>query len=683
MENLHKDYREHGTPPGGETAGLSPEEIRALIQENENLRQELRIRDNDILSHDQVFDSIVSGTLHVILVMSVTTFHAEFITSNLENALGVQTGEALEDVRRISPAFEDIEKYDRREETFIHRTNGSRRQYLIYVIHLPYGRSDRVAVVLLCTSNAAKGDLEEMMLQQTQDINRAAGYFLASMSHDFRVPISSISGFVMLLMKNAENPSKVREYAHRIGVACQEIMGTVDQILDMSRIGSGDLNMESEEFGLGLMLEEVSTIFSSLANARNQKFVFSTKGIEHDIVLGDRSRIMEMLRGVLSNAVKFTPSGGKVELTVTGTPDREGREVALTFEVRDTGIGMDRESVESYFRSEPSEDVRSEPGRGTGIWLTRKLVSMMGGTIYVQSLPGEGTIIWIRLRLSMVNGSDPDFWNQRGIHRMLIVNSNLQEGARIRNLMESAGVEALSISSGYGTVKMIEQSSAEEMGFDLILLDEDIQDLEWREVLGNLRAMSWIKMPVIFLMSGRTSMAREIEGTGVSHVLQKPFYFSALHRLAEQAFEERKDAGQADDQTDDYSLEGLRFLAAEDNAMNADLLKELLEMSGARCEIARNGRAALAMFSNSRPGYYDAILMDIQMPVMDGCTAASAIRSLDREDAKTIQIYAMTAGTLEEDVARSFEAGMNAHIPKPVDIHVIKNHIRRKKDIRS
>ena len=177
MENLHKDYREHGTPPGGETAELSPEEIRALIQENENLRQELRIRDNDILSHDQVFDSIVSGTLHVILVMSVTTFHAEFITSNLENALGVQTGEALEDVRRISPAFEDIEKYDRREETFIHRTNGSRRQYLIYVIHLPYGRSDRVAVVLLCTSNAAKGDLEEMMLQQTQDINRAAGYF--------------------------------------------------------------------------------------------------------------------------------------------------------------------------------------------------------------------------------------------------------------------------------------------------------------------------------------------------------------------------------------------------------------------------------------------------------------------------------------------------------------------------
>lgn len=683
MENLHKDYREHGTPPGGETAGLSPEEIRALIQENENLRQELRIRDNDILSHDQVFDSIVSGTLHVILVMSVTTFHAEFITSNLENALGVQTGEALEDVRRISPVFEDIEKYDRREETFIHRTNGSRRQYLIYVIHLPYGRSDRVAVVLLCTSNAAKGDLEEMMLQQTQDINRAAGYFLASMSHDFRVPISSISGFVMLLMKNAENPSKVREYAHRIGVACQEIMGTVDQILDMSRIGSGDLSMESEEFGLGLMLEEVSTIFSSLANARNQKFVFSSKGIEHDIVLGDRSRIMEMLRGVLSNAVKFTPPGGRVELTVTGTPDREGREVALTFEVRDTGIGMDRESVESYFRSDPSEDVRSEPGRGTGIWLTRKLVSMMGGTVSVQSLPGEGTIIWIRLRLSMVNGSDPDFWNQRGIHRMLIVNSNLQEGARIRNLMESAGVEALSISSGYGTVKMIEQSSVEDMGFDLILLDEGIEDLEWREVLANLRAMSWIKMPVIFLMSGRTSMAGEIEGTGVSHVLQKPFYFSALHKLVEKAFEERKDAGQADDQAEDYSLEGLRFLAAEDNAMNADLLKELLEMSGARCEIARNGRAALAMFSNSRPGYYDAILMDIQMPVMDGCTAASAIRSLDREDAKTIQIYAMTAGTLEEDVARSFEAGMNAHIPKPVDIHVIKNHIRRKKDIRS
>ena len=325
---------------------LTLDEICALAEENARLRQELRIRDNDILSHDQVFDSIVSGTLHVIIVMSVTTYKAEFITSNIDIALGISRSEAMEDVRNISHVFDNIEDYNRLEEVFIHRKNGARRLYLTYVIHLPYGRSDRVAVVLLCKSNIAKTDLEEMMIQQTQDANRAAGYFLASMSHDFRVPINSISGMVMLLMKNADNPAKVMEYAHRIGVACHEILTTVDQILDMSRLETSEAELASEEFGLGLVLEEVSSITSSLAKARDQKFVFSAAGIEHDIVLGDRDRITEILRGILSNAVKYTPPGGRVELTVTGVPDENNENVSLIFEVRDTGIGMEREQMQ-------------------------------------------------------------------------------------------------------------------------------------------------------------------------------------------------------------------------------------------------------------------------------------------------------------------------------------------------
>ena len=169
---------------------MTAQQIRTLMKENDRLRQELRVRDNDILSHDQVFDSIVSGTLHVILVMSVTRFTAEFVTSNVETAFGINRAAVMEDVRRIGHSFDDIEKYNGKEETFIHQTNGARRQYLVYVIHLPYGRSDRVAVVLLCRSNAAKGDLEEMMLRQTEDVNRAAGYFLASLSQEFHMPIN-------------------------------------------------------------------------------------------------------------------------------------------------------------------------------------------------------------------------------------------------------------------------------------------------------------------------------------------------------------------------------------------------------------------------------------------------------------------------------------------------------------
>ena len=655
---------------------MSMEDIYALAEENVRLKEELRIRDNDILSHDQVFDSIVAGTLHLILVMSVSTFEAEFVTSNIETSLGISRAEAMKDVRCIGHIFNEIERYNGKEEIFIHRGNGARRQFLVYVIHLPYGRSDRVAVVLLCKSNAARGDLEEMMIQQTQDANRAAGYFLASMSHDFRVPINSISGLVMLLMKNVGNPVKVMEYAHRIGMACQEILTTVDQILDMSRIETTETKLAEEEFGLGLMLEEISAIISSLAKAQDQKYVFTARGIEHDIVLGDKGRIMEMLRGVLSNAVKFTPPGGRVELTVSGVPDEKDGTVALIFEVRDTGIGMEKEQVQKYFRDDIPETAESELGRGTGIWLTRRLVSMMGGSISCQSLPGEGTIIWIRLKLRMVNSGAVDFWKKHGIHRMLVVNNNLQEAARIRNLMEAAGVDAASISSGYGTVKMVESAGVAENEYDLILLDEGLQDMDWRDVVTNVRRMSWIRMPHIFLMSSRHIHDEERMGAGVSHILSKPFYVSALHRLVEQVCEVSGE-GMDDSDDDGHSMTGLRFLAAEDNTINADMLKDLLEVSGARCEIAGNGRAALAMFSNSKPGFYDVILMDLQMPVMDGYAAATAIRALDREDAKTVPIIAMTANTYEEDLNRTFEAGMDAHITKPIDIRTIMNQVRR------
>ncbi|MDO5476957.1 MAG: response regulator [Eubacteriales bacterium] len=656
-------------------AATTPGRIRQLIQENERLKQELRIRDNDILSHDQVFDSIVSGTLHLIFVMSVTTYRAEFVTSNIDTALGIRRAEAMEDVRRIGAPFEKIEEYNGREITLIHRTNGARRQFLSYVIHLPYGRSDRVAVVLLCRSNVSKGELEEMMIRQTQDVNRAAGYFLASMSHDFHVPVNSIAGFVLLLMKNAEDPAKVKEYAHRIGLACQEILSTVDQILDMSRIETSRAELEEEEFGLGLMLEEVSAVITSLSKARDLQYVFSATGIEHDIVLGDRGRLMEILRLVLSNGVKYTPPGGRVELTVSGNPNEEDGNVALLFEVRDTGIGMDQVQLQKFFRDEIPDRVDS-PGRGTGIWLARRLISLMGGSISAHSRPGEGTIIWIRLQLKMVNSGVSDFWKRRGIRRMLIADKNLQEAARVRNLMKSAGVDAMSVSSGYGTIKMVEQAGNAEMAFDLILLDEELQDMDWREIISSVRKMTWIRIPSVFLMTKRQMRDEERRGMGISQVLQKPFYVSVFHRLVEQVCEEASGDG-GDREGESGSVAGLHFLVAGDNAVNADMVRELLEMAGARCEIAGNGRAALAMFSNSKPGLYDAILMDLQMPVMDGYATASAIRALKREDAQLIPIFAMTISSVEEDEEHLKQSGIDAHIKKPLDLRVLQSLVRR------
>ena len=675
MKNVEKTVG--GDLSEEQIAGRTSQQILQLLQENARLKQELRIRDNDILSHDQVFDSIVSGTLHVILVMSVTDFTAEFVTSNVETAFGISRTDVMENVRRLGFSFENIEEYNGKEEIFIHRTNGTRRQYLIYVIHLPYGRSDRVAVVLLCRSSAAKGDLEDMMLQQTQDVNRAAGYFLSSLSHDFHVPVNTISGFVMLLMKNSKNPDKVREYAHSIGQACQEILSTIDQIIDMSRIKATDIVLESEEFGLGLMLEEISTIMSSLARARDQEYLFQAKGIEHDIVIGDRERLMEVLRLLLTNSVKYTPPGGAVTLLVSGSPDEANETVSLLFEVRDTGIGMEQEQMQKYFRDEIPETSDEKPGRGTGIWLARKLVAMMGGTMSAQSRPGEGTILWVRLQLKMVNDGMSDFWSRHGIGRVLIVNRNIQEASRIRTLLESAGISAMSSSSGYGTVKMVEQAASVDQAYDVVLLDDALMDMTWREVVTSIQRMDWGRVPCIFLMTGHRMRDEERRGTGNLYTMPKPFYISAFHRLVEKVCGDRSPDGRILKEESENTVSGMHFLLAEDHIINAARLKDQLEMAGARCEIAGNGRAALAMFSNSRPGSYDAILMDIQMPVMDGYASAAAIRGLDREDAGSIPIIAMIANSMDLDKNRISEAGIDASISKPLEIRTLQNQLWR------
>ena len=666
-----------GSLPEKKIAGLSSQQILQLVQENARLKQELRIRDNDILSHDQVFDAIVSGTLHVILVMSVTDYTAEFVTSNVETAFGISRAEVMENVRRLGFSFENIEEYNGKEEIYIHRTNGTRRQYLIYVIHLPYGRSDRVAVVLLCRSSVAKGDLEEMMLQQTQDINRAAGYFLSSLSHDFHVPVNTISGFVMLLMKNSKNPDKVREYAHNIGQACQEILSTIDQIIDMSRIEATDIVIESEEFGLGLMLQEISTIMLSLARARDQEYLFEAEGIEHDIVIGDRERLMELLRLLLTNSVKYTPPGGRVSLHVSAVPDETNERVSLLFEVQDTGIGMEPEQMRRYFQDEIPDAPGEKPGRGTGIWLARKLIAMMGGTMTAQSRPGEGTTVWIRMRLEMVNDGMSDFWSRHGIRRVLIVDRNIQEASRIRNLLESAGISAMSASSGFGTIKMVEQSAAVDQAYDLILLDDSLVDMSWQEVVTSIEKMDWGQMSSIFLMTGHRLRDEERQGIENLYTMSKPFYFSAFHRMVEKVCGNRLVDGGSREEELENTLSGMRFLVAEDHMINAKRLKDQLEISGARCEIAGNGRAALAMFSNSRPGNYDAILMDIQMPVMGGYASAAAIRGLARDDAGTIPIIAMIANSMEFDENRISEAGIDASISKPLEIRTLQNHLRR------
>ena len=261
---------------------------------------------------------------------------------------------------------------------------------------------------------------------------------------------------------------------------------------------------------------------------------------------------------------------------------------------------------------------------------------------------------------------------------MLVVGENMNEAARICELLRNTGLDAEYTSSAYGAMQLIEQASMEERAFDLYLFDRDIQDKGYWELADEILAMPWAKTPSIILMSDKAEhFTQNVHKVGIAAIMPKPFFFSTFRSIVEEMSITKEILDTGVEETVTNPLGGLRFLVAEDNKINADVLKELLEVEGARCEIAGNGKAAVAMFKNSRPGYYDMILMDIRMPLMDGYAATAEIRGLEREDAAGIPILAMTADTMEEDVERSFACGMDAHIPKPLNIKELNQEVYR------
>jgi CheY-like chemotaxis protein len=479
-------------------------------------------------------------------------------------------------------------------------------------------------------------------------------------------------------MKNADNSAKVMEYAHRIGMSCQDLLVVINQIIDVSGTESGSVEADHREFALGQTIEEIADVIRSKAQLKHQRFEVTTHGIEHDIFLGDRVRITESLMNLLNNAIQYTPEGGEISLSVYGRDDEPGYR-DISFEVRDNGIGMSSELQKRLFENVGRFDnIPGMHGSGIGIAMTRKFVAQMGGTISVQSAPDQGSTFFIGLRLQTVGGAEDHFWSDRGIDRVLVVGENMNEAARICELLRNTGLDAEYTASAYGALQLVEQSIVEKHTFNLLLFDRDIQDKGYWELADEILAMPWSKAPSIILMSDKAEhFTQNVHKAGIAAIMPKPFFFSTFRSIVEEMSisKDRMDAGVEEVATN--PLGGLRFLVAEDNKINADVLKELLEVEGARCEIAGNGKAAVAMFRNSRPGYYDMILMDIRMPLMDGYAATAEIRGLEREDAAGIPILAMTADTMEEDVERSFACGMNAHIPKPLNIKELNREVYR------
>jgi len=518
-------------------------------------------------------------------------------------------------------------------------------------------------------------------LRAAQIASESKTTFLSNMSHDIRTPMNAVLGFATLLAKDAENPAKVREYTRKITASGQHLLSLINDILDVSKIESGKVVLNFERFALNDVIASVDAIIQPMAKAKGQAFHLEVTGIRHEYLVGDETRVNQILLNLLSNAVKYTPAGGSIWLRIIGLEQRSSQYERIRIEVEDTGYGMTPEYLETIFdaftRAENSTTNKVQ-GTGLGMAITKSIVELMGGTIEVFSEVNRGSLFRVELEMRILEeAEDRQFWEKRGISRILAVGVKAEGCGDIQALMESTGVRleaAASVEEAAGWLR-------DGMDYQLALLDWESCGPRGAEAL---RAALPKTVPMLLLAEFGAEGVEEVRRMECTDILTKPFFVSAFREKIE---EMRGDPlhTHSPEPADTVSLEGLRFLAAEDNEINAEILEEILAIEGASCELVENGRLAVERFQRAGEGEFDAILMDVQMPVMNGHETARAIRALEREDAGRIPIIAMTANAFSEDEKAALDAGMDAHVAKPLNMDllkkVIRQCVRRKEDL--
>ena len=669
------------------------ETLRNMVKELERLSNEqLRSKENDIHYREWLFDFVVEKTNDILAVVEEGSYRPSFLTANAETVLGIPQAELLSDIRKIALAQREDETV--RIDDVITRGMETGEQTVLSEIrfrNLKTNENLYYIGVLVCTIDDGGRRMALALYDRTQEIkknhqlqealnaaetaSKAKTSFLANMSHDFRTPMNAITGFNLLIDKHAEDPEKVHEYTRKISLASQNLLSLLNDVLDMSKIESGKTTLDVKELAIGLLIEEVNSVISFQAKAKNQEYIVHFEDMEHDMFMGDRQRINEILVNILGNAVKYTPEGGRIEFTISESDSSSEGFQNVRFSVKDNGIGMKpeyKDKIFDAFTREDKDSIKGIQGTGLGMAITKSLVELMGGTIRVESEEGKGSEFIVTLRLKAVETENADFWKAHGISRALFVVSEHEEYSKVAKLFENDSVETLESPTVFGALKIIDACEDEGHPVDIIIVNETVGEQDVTDAIKTIRGKDKRHTSLIFgLVENYELREDEVKAAGANEAMQKPFFVSSLKQL----IEELEEKGNSEKNEESNPLDGMKFLAAEDNDINADILTELMSMENATVTRAVNGKEAVEMFKAANEGDYDMILMDIQMPEMNGYEAAAAIRALGTEWSQNIPIIAMTANAYADDVQHAFDAGMNAHVTKPIDLKNVEKTI--------
>lgn len=513
-------------------------------------------------------------------------------------------------------------------------------------------------------------------LKMAERANCAKSEFLSQMSHDIRTPINAIVGMTNIAAMHIEEKDKVQDCLKKISLSSKHLLGLINDVLDMSKIESGNIALNLEDISLPLVLENVVTIMQTSVKEKNQHFFVRLQNVTHERFYSDSLRLRQIFLNLLSNASKFTPEDGSIVFEIEEFKGDEPGCALLQITCSDTGIGIKPEFLPRIFDSftrERDSRVDKTEGSGLGMAITKKLTELMGGTIAVKSRLGEGTTFQVSLPMKLAE-SPEQLAGCEGM-KILIADNDKISCEYLAQTLEELGAEAHWTDNGTDAVDRLLQAHMSEHAFDMVLLDWKMPGINGVETARRIREDVDEKLPILIVSAyDSADVEQDAAQVKIDGFLQKPLFKSTLCQgiqryVLKQQIHHPRETG--------CVLQGRRILLAEDNSLNSEIAVELLTVLGAEVETAGDGAIAVMKFSQSKEHYYDMILMDIQMPNMNGYDATRQIRTLDRQDAAVIPIIAMTADAFAEDVEAAKNAGMNSHLAKPFDMDSLCREIQK------
>ena len=660
-------------------------------------RDALRRKDTELLYKDELFTRLSRNVDDVFLMMDAETSRVDYVSPNIERLLGVPLEQVQQDIRALRALHpKDSPDHDKNflagiqcgeqcewNADYAHQQTGERRWF--HVVAMGSEVAGRTKYILVMSDRTADRKINQALSEAVaaaEAASRAKSTFLSNMSHDIRTPMNAIIGFTTLAVSNIDNQERVKDYLTKTLSSSRHLLALINDILDMSRIESGKLQLEETEVNLPEMLHDIKTIVSGQIHAKQLELYMDALDVTDEDVYCDRTRMGQILLNLLSNAIKFTPAGGTVSVRVRQFAGTVRDCAQYEFRVRDNGIGMSPEFAQKIF--EPFERERTSTvsriqGTGLGMAITRNIVEMMGGTIKVQTEKKRGTefIICLPLRVQTGTRREEKIAELAGL-KALVVDDDFNTCDSVAKLLTRVGMRAEWTLSGREAVLRARQSIELGDPCRAYIIDWRLPDMNGIEVTRQIRSLNDDTPIIILTAYDWSDIEGEAKAAGVTAFCSKPMFLSDLRDTLLTAIGHTQTEVQDILPGKDADFHGRHILLVEDNELNREIAVAILHEYGFLVDTAENGAVAVEKIRTSDPGCYDLVLMDVQMPVMDGCTATRRIRALKDPARAAVPIVAMTANVFEEERKRAFDCGMNGFLSKPI---VIEELIDALKDI--